>query len=95
MGQIRTIRRKDCCRIATIADDEVTVATIHDDCVEPQNATIAGGAHCTLYDRATAFSEEPVDDLHLRDEALRIDHEIGLTAIVVNGKLSRDTRSLG
>src|SRR5215211_5416744 len=82
-------------RIAAIADDEIAVATVHHDCVEPQNATIASAANRTFLNRATALGEEAIDDLHLRDKALRIDDEIGFAAVIVDGKLSRDIRSLG
>src|SRR5215207_1379654 len=80
--------------IAAIADHEVSVAAIHHDCIEPQNATITSSADRTFLDRASTFGEQPIDNLHLRDEALRIDYQIGLASIVINGKHSRDAGSL-
>ena len=43
---------------------------------------------------AVAGLEDPVDDLHLRHEALRIHREIRLAAILVNGKVARNAGAL-
>src|SRR5205823_12593358 len=67
-------------RSAAVAHDEVAVAHVHDDGVEAQQAAIAGAAHDLLIDGAGAVAgrEVAVDDLHLRDEALGIDGQVGL-----------------
>ena len=80
--------------IAAIAHDEVTIATIHHNCIEAHDTTIASAAGCTFFDFTTSLSEESIDDFHLRYEALRIDDEIGFAAVIVDGKLPCDTRSL-
>jgi len=74
--------------IAAIADDKVAIATVHHDCVEAQDATIAGAADGAFFNRTTTFAEEAIDDFHLRDEALRIDDEIRFATVVVDRKLS-------
>jgi len=74
--------------VAAIADDKVSITTIHHDSVEAQDATIASAADSALYNRTTAFGEKAIDDLHLRDETLRIDDEVRFATVVVDGELS-------
>ena len=78
----------DSCVTAAIANNEVTVSTVHHHRVETQEATIAGAADHTLLNRATAFGKEAIDDFHLGDKALRIYDEVGFTAVIVDGKLA-------
>jgi hypothetical protein len=81
-------------RIASISNDEISVAAVHHDGVKTQNATVTSAAYGAFLDCATAFGEESIDDLHLRDKALWVDHEIRLSAVVVDRKNARDIRPL-
>jgi len=80
--------------ITAIANYQVSVATVHNYGVETQDATVAGATHGAFVDCATAFIEKAVDDLHLSDEALWVNHQVRLSAVVVDREDSRNTRSL-
>src|SRR5215510_2284089 len=80
--------------IIAIADHEVTVAAIHHNGIEAENATIAGASDSAFFNRATTLGKQPVDNLHPRNEAPRVDHEVRLAAVVVNRKLLRTFRLL-
>ena len=70
--------------IIRIANDEVSVAAVHNHRVETQNATVTGATDRAFLNRATAFVEKSIHDLHLRDEASWINHEIRLSAVVIH-----------
>src|ERR1051325_8394224 len=80
--------------ITAIANYQIAVAAVHHHRVETQNAAVTGAANHPFLECATLLGEKPIDDLHLRDEALRIKHEVRLSAVVVDRELSRNTRSL-
>ena len=51
--------------IATIADNEVAVATVHHHRIEAQNTPVARSTNRFLFNRAATFGEKAVDNLHL------------------------------
>src|ERR1044072_2093827 len=81
-------------RITAITNYQLAVAAVHNSGVESQNATVTGASNPPLLECTTVFGEKPIDNLHLGDKALRINHQVRLSAVVVDRELSRNTRSL-
>ena len=52
-------------RITAIANDQIGVAAVHDDCVKAQYASISWPTDNTLFERAGIFVEVAIDNLHL------------------------------
>jgi hypothetical protein len=80
--------------ITAVTNYQVTVTAVHNHRVETQNATVTSATNYPFLKCATLLGEKPIDDLHLRDKALRVKHEVGLPTVVVDRELSRNTRPL-
>ena len=75
-------------------DGQVPVAAVDEHRVESQETPVTCASDGTLDQLAVALLEEPVYDLHLRDEPLGVRSQVRLPLVGIDGEVPRNRCAL-